>query len=265
MDPTYKAIFHTLPIGAVVVERRSPEEFIIIDANAAVVQAGNGCASEPEALIGKNVADIFGSTGEIELFDVFNKVLTGETIRLDLSTCKKPGVSSNFFDIELMPLSEDRLLLSFVNSTRHKRAEEALRESEERYQTLLNHLPVGVYRTTPAGRIKEANPAIATLLGMDSVAELQQYAVQELYHDPGERAQHIEILSSDSFHVAEYQLKRPDGTLIWVRDYPRAFKNEQEELEFIDGILIDITDRKQAQEALAEKAAALKRSNEELE
>ncbi len=68
-----------------------------------------------------------------------------------------------------------------------RRAEATLRESEERYRSLFNGSPVGVYRTGEDGRIEEANPALALLFGFDSPDELVGLNARDFYVNPEEQ------------------------------------------------------------------------------
>ena len=60
-----------------------------------------------------------------------------------------------------------------------KRAEEALHESEARYRSLFDNSPIGIYRTTPAGEILDANPALLEMLGYATLDELRQRNLEE--------------------------------------------------------------------------------------
>jgi diguanylate cyclase (GGDEF)-like protein/PAS domain S-box-containing protein len=119
-----------------------------------------------------------------------------------------------------------------------------------RYRDLVGHLPVGVYRTTLEGVILEANQAIADMLGFAEPKALQRVKVQDLYVHEGDRREHLAALEREEFGPAEFQLTRHDGTTLWVRDYSRAVADEVGVVRFYDGILVDITAEKQAQEAL---------------
>lgn len=130
-------------------------------------------------------------------------------------------------------------------------AEAALRASEARYQALLEHLPVGVYRSTPDGTIRTANPAAARMLGYESVEALLRANARSLYVDPAQREAFLKRLREKGEATAELALRRPDGTIIWVQDYARCIV-EQDGQVYFDGVLIDITERKQARQALQE-------------
>jgi PAS domain-containing protein len=71
-------------------------------------------------------------------------------------------------------------ILSFIREiTERKQTEEALAESEERFRTLVENATVGIYRTTPDGRIIMANPAIVKMLGYNSFQELASRNLEE--------------------------------------------------------------------------------------
>ena len=63
-------------------------------------------------------------------------------------------------------------------------AEEALRESEERLHGLFDNATIGMYRTTPDGRILFANPAAVHLLGYDSFEDLATRNLESADSDP---------------------------------------------------------------------------------
>jgi diguanylate cyclase (GGDEF)-like protein/PAS domain S-box-containing protein len=125
-----------------------------------------------------------------------------------------------------------------------------LRESDLRYQNLLQHLPVGVYRTTPGGRIIEANQALVEMLGCRRFGELLQLDVKSLYVRKKSRQEHMRRLAVATTAFSEFELRTRDGRIIWVRDYPRAVKDAGGRVLYIDGILVDVSERKAFEEAL---------------
>jgi len=140
-----------------------------------------------------------------------------------------------------------------------KVAPEGLPESNaDRYSNLLEHLPVGVYRTTPEGRIIEANRNLAEMLGFDDAGELLNTNVNDLYLIKTDRQEHLSNLDNTPTFFAEHELRRKDGEPIWVRDFPRAIKDINGKIIYYDGILLEITERRRAEERLASH-------NEELE
>ena len=141
--------------------------------------------------------------------------------------------------------------------------EEELKDSEKRFEELLEHLPVGVYRTTPNGTIIEANQALVDMLGYQSEEELRDINVKSLYIKQRERIKHLEKLESKNTHIAEFELKRKDGRTIWGRDYSHAVMKPAGTIDYYDGILLDITSQKIAEEKLNQVLKELEHSNKE--
>jgi diguanylate cyclase (GGDEF)-like protein/PAS domain S-box-containing protein len=144
-----------------------------------------------------------------------------------------------------------------------KLCEGELKDSEKSYETLLDHLPVGVYRTTPDGKIFEANQALVDMLGYHSEEELKDINVKSLYIRKKERLKLLNQLKFKSTHIAEFELKRKDGRTFWGRDYSRAVMKPDGTIEYYDGILVDITSQKFAEEKLIQVLKELEHSNEE--
>jgi len=140
-----------------------------------------------------------------------------------------------------------------------KRAEETLRLSEERYRTLVENLPIGLYRNTPGprGKFLAVNFAHARMFGYESVEEFLKTPVADLYQDPAERkAFSDKLIAEGSVFRAEIRLRKKDGTPIWGAVTASAVRNEAGEIEYFDGVIEDITERKAAQRRI-EAAAQL--------
>jgi diguanylate cyclase (GGDEF)-like protein/PAS domain S-box-containing protein len=125
-------------------------------------------------------------------------------------------------------------------------------ESEKRFQDLLEHLPVGVYRTLPDGKIIEANQALANMLGYESHEDLKDINVKDLYVREKDRADHLKKLDEKGTFFTEFELRHKDGQTIWGRDYPRAVIGSGGKIIYYNGILLDITMQKNAEEELKE-------------
>jgi PAS domain S-box-containing protein len=134
-----------------------------------------------------------------------------------------------------------------------KNAEEYLRDSEEKYRTLVNNVNVGVYRNScgPYGQFIQVNPAMIRIFGYDSIEEFMKIPVADLYQDPNERKRYIEkIQAIGSVKDEELRMKKRNGMPIWVSVTARVQYNETGDIQWIDGVLHDITKRKKAEEAL---------------
>jgi PAS domain S-box-containing protein len=176
------------------------------------------------------------------------------------------------FLVSVSPLRDaDGIMIGSVHVARditeRKRAIAALRESEEKFRTLMENLNVGVYRNTAdtEGRFLWANTAQAHMLGYDSVEELLQVPVIDLYPDPKDRKKFLTDLNACGvFKDRVLQLKKKDGTLIWVSVNVRPKCNDRGEVEWVDGMIEDITVRRALEQEMASRNQELVRFNEAL-
>jgi len=154
------------------------------------------------------------------------------------------------FDQEDLKMAE--LLISHtIEALKRIRSEKALQESEEKYRSLTNQLPVGVYRTTKEGKFLHANPALATVLEFESVEDLMKVSESDVYNDPRERINQIKQWKTTKEIISnELKFRTKKGREIWIRDTGHAILDENGEISYIDGIIEDITDRKKAEELL---------------
>ncbi|HYN21003.1 MAG TPA: PAS domain S-box protein, partial [Thermoanaerobaculia bacterium] len=130
---------------------------------------------------------------------------------------------------------------------------ERLRESEERYRSLFDGVPIGLYRTTPAGRMLDANEALVRILGYPDREALLEANVGDIYCDPEDRQRwqrSVEAELTPRIQTFEARVRRYDGQIIWVRFSLRAFRDEQDRIVRYEGALEDITDGRRAQEGL---------------
>ena len=142
--------------------------------------------------------------------------------------------------------------------TEREKVLEALRDSELRYRSLFENSVLGIYRTTPDGRILVANPALVRMLGYESFEELAQRNLEEEGYEPETpRAEFKETIERlGGFAGWESAWKRRDGTTLYVRENARVVRDEEGNPLYYEGTIEDITERKEAEheaEALRER------------
>ncbi len=159
-------------------------------------------------------------------------------------------------DIMLSPIRmEDEIaVLAMVRDvTASKQAEKALRESEERFRKIYETSPVGIVNINPDGKFLRCNPAAAKLFGY-SEAELYEKSFIDLTYPDDKMigVQVLEGLKSGRDEIAELDKRyiRRDGKVIWGHLTATAVRDIQNQLSYALTIIEDVTERKQAEEAL---------------
>ena len=128
-----------------------------------------------------------------------------------------------------------------------------LQASEERYRSLFDGVPVGLYRTTPSGRLMDANLALAQIEGYPDRDALLAADIASMYASPEDRVRWQVLMEQEGVvRDFETQVRKYDGTVIWVNDSARVVKDEQGRVLHYEGSIEDITERKQAADELRE-------------
>ena len=140
----------------------------------------------------------------------------------------------------------------------------ARRESEASYSALVQQAPLGIYRSTPAGRFVSANAALVRMLGYSTADELLALDMaRDVYADPDERRRLVEhdTYTDKVYDELEATWKKQDGTRIRVQLSVRASRDTDGRVEFYEAFVRDITNQRQleAQLAQAQKMEAIGR------
>ena len=127
------------------------------------------------------------------------------------------------------------------------------------YSDVLSGLPVGLYRSTPSGQILDATPPMIQMLGYPSREALLAVNAGDLYVNPEDRRRWQALIERERVLVDfETQYRRHDGAVIWVQDRARAVAEEDGQVMYYVGILVDITARKHAEEVLRQNEASFR-------
>ena len=111
---------------------------------------------------------------------------------------------------------------------------------------------VGIFRTDFSGKIILANPATLRIMGYDSVDAMNEVGLPNIYEDPSEWERLMEWVEQGPVEAFETRVVRADGEIIDIILTIYPVLGDDGQLRFLEGNLIDITERKQAEEALRE-------------
>jgi two-component system cell cycle sensor histidine kinase/response regulator CckA len=164
---------------------------------------------------------------------------------------RRKNIHEIYLTIELIPGTK-RSIASLLDITDRKRAEDALRQSEEHFRQLYQLAPIGITNVTGNGRFLRANAALEKILGY-SEQELQEMTFDRLTH-PEDRQGSGDWLRSVVQGAKEYvegdkRYIRKDGSIVWVHLTVSAVKDRHGRFLYTISLLEDITQRKQAEEA----------------
>ncbi len=134
--------------------------------------------------------------------------------------------------------------------TQVEKAREALIKSEERFRNLTAQLPIGIYRTNEKGDILYCNPSLVRILGFKSENEFKRININELFYKPNNRSEMLKTWIEEKVFVNEMEMKKKNGSKIWVRDTGRAVFDKNNKFLYFDGTLEDISSRKKAEKDL---------------
>jgi PAS domain S-box-containing protein len=149
-----------------------------------------------------------------------------------------------------------RIAVFSYDITSRKKTEQALRESEDRYRSIFKNAVEGIYQASPEGRYLRVNPAFARIHGFDSPEEMMASVADiatQIFPNPAAWQKSREILEKEGSVVNfEFELYRKDKSKVWVSTSARAVRGDSGEVLHYEGMVEDITERKQAEEKLRE-------------
>jgi PAS domain S-box-containing protein len=135
---------------------------------------------------------------------------------------------------------------------------EGRRVAEQRYAELFQSLREAIFVSTPDGRLVDFNDAFATMFGYTREELLSINIARDLYAEPSQRNFFMQQLEQDGYlHNAEWLVRRKDGSTIWVLENSGARRNAAGEIVQYQGFLLDVTDKRQAEESLHRRNAEL--------
>ena len=130
----------------------------------------------------------------------------------------------------------------------------AMLKAEEKYRGIFENSIAGIFQTTPDGRYLDVNSALTRIYGYESRAELMSKVSdigRLLYVNSGRRTEFVRLMQEKgTVQDFESQIFRKDGSVIWISESARAVRDNDGKTLYFEGMVADITARKEAEEKL---------------
>ncbi|MEH2353929.1 MAG: ATP-binding protein [Nostoc sp.] len=132
-------------------------------------------------------------------------------------------------------------------------AYQKLKVAEAKYRSIFENAVEGIFQSSPDGHYITANPALARIYGYSVAQEVTANFtdIEQLYVDPNRRAEFVRLMEKyGSVSEFESQIYRQDGSIVWISEKAYAVRDEHLKLLYYEGLIEDITQRKQTEEEL---------------
>jgi PAS domain S-box-containing protein len=249
-EERYRRTFEAIPAPSYLWARQSDGRIVLASANTAAFRITNEGIGEflgveldtlfaDRPAIAKAVKDVLDDGGSIRQEMPYAYRSTGETKRLV---------------VDYVKASDHHVLVITEDVTERRRAEEALRASEEKYRSLIENLPLGMCRNALDGTVLHANPALAAMFGFGTAEEMIGTKAMDRYQIAEDRARIVREIREKGFvRGVETPTQRRDGTPLWVSINAHLVIGKNAGETWLDGVIEDITERRRAQEAARER------------
>ncbi|MEM9007200.1 MAG: adenylate/guanylate cyclase domain-containing protein [Cyanobacteria bacterium P01_F01_bin.86] len=160
----------------------------------------------------------------------------------------------------ISPMLDNKVIWVARDITEKRRADIALQQAEEKYRSIFENSAEGMFQASPHARYLSVNPAMARMYGYPSPDELMEQVanIDRLYVDEEQRRLMLQRLHTQgAVFEFESQVYRADGWIMWISENVRAVMDDHGDILYYEGTVADITQRRQAQQALRESRRTL--------
>jgi PAS domain S-box-containing protein len=209
----------------------------------------------PDQLVGHKLTELFPGVEKTEFFAAYDRSMRERTTESVTGPFTFPDGRMGVYEVHVYP-APDGILCIGRDITARKQAEEALRDAEARYHALVEQLPAIIY-IVEFGKVNRTiyiSPQVEWLLGFSQAEWLADADlwIKQLHPDDRDRVL-AEVRRRDARGEPldlEYRVLTRDGRVLWIRNQTTLVRDETGRIRYSQGIMLDITERKQTEEAL---------------
>jgi PAS domain S-box-containing protein len=250
-EEKYHLLFKGAPIG-----------ICIYDRNGRILEVNQACAQIMGTTVDRLLGfDLIKQPKDVDFVKAIAHSLDGRETRYEGFYISVTGRRKSCLKVDFAPLySAAGDLIGGVavgeDIIEQVRADRALRRSEEKYRRLFEGIPIGLFQVSKAGLVVDANAACAAIMRCREKGDLIGLDVRKFYvslrdgHDLGRR-----FIAGGSVQNYETRLWRFDRSVAWVNISARAIYDPDGGIEWIEGSLEDITERKAGERRIEESEA----------
>ncbi len=222
----------------------------------------NMTSQKPKDAYGEDFFKFFHDDYQDQLkraFFDFEKALLHEAVSVPAKLDSGSGVYRNVnvvFSVMRNSINNIPHIIGTIKDVeKQMQAEKALDEVEKRYSKIVENAAGGIYQIGPDGSLMSANPSFARILGYNSPDEMRvaKFNINDIYLDHRDRQNYeAELLKHNTIRQFEVQVRHRSGRKIWINENARLIRDDNNNIQYYEGSIEDITKRKQAEIELIE-------------
>ncbi len=268
----YETIVKNIPIGLSIWHLKDTDkvsDFELVEINPSAAQLLNiDRKGDRGKSMNEFLPNLFGPAHQMVVEAYAEVVISGEAKNFSEVRYQDENSEEQVFSVMAFPLPEECLGIALENINERKRMEQALVESTRQYRLVMNSIKEVIFQIDTKGCWTLLNPAWTDITGFTLVETLQSPVTDYIFEAKTRQhfAQLFQSLISGEQESLQFVfvLATKSGDFRWLEMNAQVNRNKEEEIFSISGTIIDITERKEAEAALKERAKELTQLNRTL-